>query len=410
MIKNKLIIILLILLITLVGCGDIGEDNGDDIMFEKEILYNFTPNTWDAGVKYSNEINGIFYQGQNYLGNETEIFAYVGIPSGPVPEGGFPAIVLVHGGLGKAYPDWVSLWVSKGYVAIAPDFNGHMNTDLATLVENPKGGPRGYGVSPKDLIGDKNDSWAYQSVSNIIYANNILRNMDNVNSNKIGITGISWGSYLLGIAVGVDNRFAFAISVYGAGYLHEDYSSLLYEMFAGYSDDMLEVYSTYFDPAAYASKIKTPIFFVQGVNDFAFSPVQKQKTANLINKEYVFYSYREFMTHGQEFGSEPKELFAFAKRIVKEEDNMLSIKEKKLFDYEYEIEKNNDIGIKNAYLFWTTDDEYNIRNVDWYRNDLVESNGVIKVVIPETATYGFVEIVDENDYVISSQFYLLKDK
>ena len=43
-----------------------------------------------------------------------------------------------------------------------------------------------------------------------------------VDGNRVGIVGISWGGYLTCLAADLDPRFKFAISVYGCGFLGED--------------------------------------------------------------------------------------------------------------------------------------------------------------------------------------------
>ena len=47
-----------------------------------------------------------------------EVFAYIGYPDTPMPEGGYPGVVLVHGGGGTAYGWAVDLWRSYGYAVI----------------------------------------------------------------------------------------------------------------------------------------------------------------------------------------------------------------------------------------------------------------------------------------------------
>ncbi|MBO4632000.1 MAG: hypothetical protein J5858_08770, partial [Lentisphaeria bacterium] len=51
-----------------------------------------------------------------------EFFAYIGFPEGPVPEGGFPGVVLIHGGGGTAFPQYARLWTQQGYAVIMPDW------------------------------------------------------------------------------------------------------------------------------------------------------------------------------------------------------------------------------------------------------------------------------------------------
>ena len=57
---------------------------------------------------------------------KAEFFAYIGIPSTPMPKGGYPGIVLIHGGGGTAFPGWTKMWVDKGFVVIALDWYNQM--------------------------------------------------------------------------------------------------------------------------------------------------------------------------------------------------------------------------------------------------------------------------------------------
>lgn len=59
----------------------------------------------------------------------------------------------------------------------------------------------------------------YHAVGQSILAGNILRADARVDSEKVGITGVSWGGVITSVTIGYDTRFAFAIPVYGSGYL-----------------------------------------------------------------------------------------------------------------------------------------------------------------------------------------------
>ena len=64
----------------------------------------------------SKGVRGIFYDGLPWKGKPTRVFAWYGSP--PVPkETKLPAMVLVHGGGGTAFADWVRLWTGRGYAA-----------------------------------------------------------------------------------------------------------------------------------------------------------------------------------------------------------------------------------------------------------------------------------------------------
>ena len=198
---------------SLAGCGK-GKEAGskpeytplirEDLMWNTEELFNraVTVEKGETG-DYANA-NGtteaIFYDGPEYNGKPTKVFAYVGFPSAPMPEGGYPAVILVHGGGGCAFFEWVEYWNGKGYAAIAPDFYaqqyGSYKLQNGKAPKNPDGGPVDSG-SFRNTAEDYKDSWVYHSVYNIISAHNILLSDERVNENKTGLTGISWGSCLL---------------------------------------------------------------------------------------------------------------------------------------------------------------------------------------------------------------------
>src|SRR5690242_11850082 len=67
-------------------------------------------------------VQEVYYQGEPYHGKPTRVFAYLGRPA--TGTGPFPAMVLVHGGGGKAFRDWAEHWAKRGYVALAMDTAG----------------------------------------------------------------------------------------------------------------------------------------------------------------------------------------------------------------------------------------------------------------------------------------------
>lgn len=103
-----------------------------------QLLAGTTPVPWDMeelyqvpGVTVANEftvagMQSFFYEGITYEGRPTRVYAYYKAPPGTPPEGGWPAVVCVHGGGGTAFPKWVQKWVDHGYAAIAMDLEGHL--------------------------------------------------------------------------------------------------------------------------------------------------------------------------------------------------------------------------------------------------------------------------------------------
>ena len=52
-------------------------------------------------------IKSVFMAGPEYQGKETRVFAWYGVPENRASDEKLPGIVLVHGGLGTAFAEWV---------------------------------------------------------------------------------------------------------------------------------------------------------------------------------------------------------------------------------------------------------------------------------------------------------------
>ena len=177
-------------------------------------------------------IQAVTYDGLTTKEGKTTTFAYLGIPESDTP---VPAIVLVHGAGGDAYLPWVKMWMDRGYAAIAMSDRGHFPTcvNAGAKVPDDKSYCHGmYGDFVKDGYVDspeedgmKNadlpleDRWIPHALVKVIHAHNLLRSLPQVDNSKIGISGISWGGVITSMVITHDTRFAFAVPVYGSGYL-----------------------------------------------------------------------------------------------------------------------------------------------------------------------------------------------
>ena len=145
-------------------------------------------------------MKAILFDGAAYEGKPAPVFAYIGFPEGPVPEGGFPGIVMVHGGGGTAYAWAVKRWNQYGYAVIALDWYN----------QRPIGSK---GKNKIPLEGGKRQDHV-TNVSNIVLAHSLLRSLPNVNPEMIALLGLSWGSWYGAMAAAVDSRFKVAIEIY----------------------------------------------------------------------------------------------------------------------------------------------------------------------------------------------------
>lgn len=200
----------------------------------------YDPKSSASGVNQWSNIKALTYEGAEIRGKKTKVFAYIGYPEGVSSSAKAPAIVLVHGGGGHVYAEWIKRWTDKGYVAIAMDNTGYFPSAAGKGLAGRETDPANYwtfGLSgdfkEEGYVNAPNNSgmndagsaaerqWMYNAVAQTILAHNILRADEKVDSSKIGITGVSWGGVISSIAIGYDTRWAFAIPVYGSGYLEE---------------------------------------------------------------------------------------------------------------------------------------------------------------------------------------------
>ena len=63
-------------------------------------------------------LKALYVSGKGPKGTTADFFCYYGHPEGPVPKGGFPGVVLVHGGGGTAFPNYVREWIGLGFAVI----------------------------------------------------------------------------------------------------------------------------------------------------------------------------------------------------------------------------------------------------------------------------------------------------
>ena len=206
--------------------------------------------------------------------------------------GKYPAIVLVHVGGGTAFAHWVQLWNDRGWIAIAMDTCGSL-PDGADGTPHPRhdaGGPPGWGGFDQVELPEQ-DQWTYHAVADVILAHSLVRSLPQVDPQRTGITGISWGGYLTCITAGVDPRFRFAVPQYGCGYLGDN-SAWLNELRPTPSPDGSNAQSlanakywlSRWDPSVWIPSVPptTQFLWIDGTNDLPYPLDSLQKTYSLL--------------------------------------------------------------------------------------------------------------------------------
>ncbi len=317
--------------------------------------------------KYNNSYNqgnirAIEYQGADYNGASTNVFAYVGYPSGASETNKKPAVVLVHGGGGTAFFEWVKVWNDAGYIAIAMDTEGR-RPDQST---NGLGGPC------NDIFSSINapleNQWMYQAVSAVILAHNYLRDDYRVDTKNIGICGISWGGIISSITLGIDDRFAFGTPIYGCGYLREGGGFFNETSLPSKMDDIWDA-SNFFK-----NNKKTKVLFLNSDHDGFFPIDITNKSSNALTNSKI--AILPNMLHGHYEGWNEKESIAFADQVVKKNNSFANFTSQELNDKTIKItyEVPNGCTLDNIAVYGTSSIEYQavVGGVDKIKNDFTK--------------------------------------
>lgn len=265
---------------------------------------------------------GIYYDGPEFQGHATKVFAYMGIPKTAKGET-VPGIVLVHGGGGTAYREWVELWVSRGYAAIAMDTSSaipirNIDNKAWRSVGRAYAGPRPRDASFKQGHLPLTDQWPYYTVNSIARARTLLGSQPRVDAKRIGITGVSWGGYLVCLAASLDPRYVFAAPVYGCGFLSKQstWMKTLQQPRAAHWNKIS-------DPSVYLSGMKMPSLWVIGTTDGAYGLESWNKSSSLPAGP-VTRSVTLHMPHGHGgHGELPKAIHIMADYYCKGEEELL---------------------------------------------------------------------------------------
>lgn len=272
------------------------------------------PKIYPASEPVAKDVKSLFFEGPAFQNKPTRVFAYYGAPK-VEPGKKVPGMVLVHGGGGTAFDAWVRLWNSRGYAAIAMDTCGCVPIGkYGQWKRHDAGGPPGWGGFDQ-LDRPLQDQWTYQAIADVILAHSLLRSFPEVDAERVGVTGISWGGYLTSLVSGVDPRFRFAVPVYGCGFLGDNSAWL--PQFQKMGPEKSARWLACWDPSVYLRKTKMPMLWVTGTNDFAYPLDSLQKSYRLTHGPRTL-AIRVRMPHGHGgAGENPAEILAFAESIVK---------------------------------------------------------------------------------------------
>ena len=262
----------------------------------------------------ADRVKAITFTGLPFHGKPTRVFAWLGVPQVKAGEK-VPAMVLIHGGGGTAFEEWVRLWVDRGYAAIAMDNCGQIPVgNYGRWFRDDQGGPPGWGGFDQ-IDGPREDQWTCHAVADAILAHSLIRSLPEVDPERTGVTGISWGGYLTCIVAGVDPRFKLAVPVYGCGFYRD---TVFENELRKLTPEQVARWMAWWDPSEYLGRAESPTLWVTGSNDFAYTLNALQRSYRLPKGPRTL-CIRLRMPHGHGgAGENPEEIRVFADSILKE--------------------------------------------------------------------------------------------
>jgi dienelactone hydrolase len=310
-------------------------------------------------------------------------------------------MVLVHGGGGTAFSDWVKLWNSRGYAAISMDTCGQIPKGTYGKWERHEaGGPAGWNVAePADRA--PHDQWPYQAVGDVMLAHSLLRAMPEVDADRIGLTGISWGGYLTCIVAGSDDRFKLAVPVYGCGFLGENSTWL--NDFKNLPDGG-KAWLSRWDPSVYLPNAKMPMLWVTGTNDFAYPMDSLQKSYHLPKGPRTI-CLKVRMPHGHGgAGENPEEIHAFVDSILRDGKKLAVVKEQGRQNDEAFATFESEAPIVKAELTFTKDEGvWQKRNWETAPAEVSAPDHKVTAKIPAGTKVYYLNLIDDRGLYVSTE-------
>ena len=258
----------------------------------------------------------IFFDGLPWKGQPTRVFAWLGIPE--TASGRLPGVVLVHGGGGTAYKEWVKKWNERGFAALAIAVEGQtdepaVEPDRARNIfwkRHAWAGPARSGIY-HDSAWPLADQWMYHAVADTVLANSLLRSLPPVDAARVGVVGISWGGVITSTVIGIDARFAFAVPIYGCG----DLARAGNQYGRALGDN--ELYQQVWDPMRRLERAKLPVLWLSWPEDQHF-PLDAQAACYRAAPGPHMVALIPGMKHSHPAGWNPPDSYAFAESVVRE--------------------------------------------------------------------------------------------
>ena len=367
----------------------------------------------------SGSVHSLLYAGERFKGTDTEVFAFYASPitlGEAKPGAKFPGVVLIHGGGGTAFAEWVHLWAKRGYAAIAMDLSGSRPMDPLYDVKGiplpgqankpetrkrlPNGGPdHGHAEKFNSIGGDISDDWPYHAAASVIRAHSLLRSFPEVIADRTAVTGISWGGYTTCLVASLDDRFKAAVPVYGCGFLHEGES--VQKPSIDQLGERRDAWVKAYDPSSLLPRCRVPILWVNGTNDVHYPLDSYQKGFDVVpGKKQMRLEVK--MPHGHPPGWAPIEIGLFIDSFCRDGKPLAVPGKIATQGDEVRLAFKSAVPVKSATLHYTTDTGLRSKR-EWKSLPAQIGNDVVTAPNPPAdANTWFIALTDERGAMVTS--------
>ena len=367
------------------------------------------------------------FENEHYQNRATDVFAFYATP-GTIAgnrsiDKDLPAIVLIHGGGGTAFTDWVWLWAKRGYAAIAMDLSGRMpeppkyhpvTKELISGLRTQRtrldrGGPEADHVAKfENAGGDFSDDWQVHSVAAVTRAHSLIRSFEEVDEERTAVTGISWGGYMTCLVASLDDRYRAAVPVYGCGFLY-DGESVQRNLIDRLSDEKRQTWIRLYDPSSLLSQCRVPILFVNGTNDKHYPLRSYQRSYDLV-PALKQIRVQPGMRHSHVSGWMPQEIGWFVDQHLNDGDPLPKIEELDIRKGKVVASVSASVGLEKADLNYTIDSGPLV-NRSWKKQsmDISDDRKSVSSVMPSKSTICLVTVTDTRGAMVSSAIVFVSD-
>ncbi len=218
---------------------------------------------------------------------KNEAYAVIATPK---TLGKHPGILVLHGSGGSAEEEKAMAWAQRGYVALAPDMPGlyspltHGNLPMS----------KGYADGRYTMQPDTTHSVIFDGMLAAMKALDLLRAQPDVDANRIGVVGVSWGGTMTTMVCGLaGDKVCAGFAIYGCGFFDKGGwragkpNSALKPGFlsANMTAEERERWLRDLDPGRRVPNMQAAFFLAAAANDFFGWPDAVQATLDAIPGE-----------------------------------------------------------------------------------------------------------------------------